>query len=329
MVRLMTLTSFLILLLVIGVPALMGRGFNLPTGSSQANTVKGAVAGDLPVRVWFPGEGKVHQLALEDYLVGVVAAEMPANFELEALKAQFLVARTYTVRRMHIFGGSGCPAMVTADDCASPETGQAYIGLSDLKTKVGAPTAERTWKRLEAARDATRGMIITYHGAAIDAVYHSSSGGATESALDYWGADVPYLQSVPDPYGKDQVGWQQEKTFSRAELALDLSGLAIPASTTSSFIAITRMTPTGRVSQVRVGDTVLTGRQFREKLGLRSTQFQLQWKDGQLVVTTEGYGHGVGMSQWGANGMAKHQATYDEIVTHYFKGVKIEPIFGE
>jgi stage II sporulation protein D len=329
MTRLMTMTSFLLIFVVIGVPIMIAGNWRSVSEAPPVANVAYAGPSDLQVTIWFPTQQELKQMPLEEYLLGVVAAEMGPDFETEALKAQFLAARTYTVRRMHTFGGKGCPLMVKADVCASVEAGQAYLSLDELKERDGSQAAKRYWQRLQEARDATRGLIITYRGAAIDAVYHSSSGVATASAEDYFGHRVPYLQSVPDPYGKEAPNWEQSKELTRSDLAQGLSGVAIPAATGASLVAVVRMTPTGRVSEVRVGDTVLTARQFREKLGLRSTQFTLQWKDDKLVVTTEGYGHGVGMSQWGANGMAKRGATFTDIIKHYYQGVAIEPIFAE
>lgn len=272
------------------------------------------------VRVYFPDRRQTVSMPLEEYLAGVLAAEMPDTFQMEALKAQAVVARTYTVRRLQQ-GQGGCSLAPRADICATPQAGQAYIDQATYRQRYGWLTASRRWRRLQDAVSATRGQIITFQGQPIDALYHSDSIGSTASAQEYFGGDVPYLRAVAEPYGV---------TAPKAEATLLLPLARIAAAFGESPTALVRgvpvlaRTPTGRVATMQVGDLVVSGREFREKLGLNSTDFTERREGDALLVTTRGYGHGVGMSQYGANEMAAAGADYRAIIHHYYAGVSVE-----
>lgn len=285
---------------------------------------------DLTVRVYVPGKGSLLALPLEEYVTGVVVAELPPAFADEALKAQAVAARTYAVRHMRTFGGRGCDLHPLADVCASPDNGQAYKGLDDLRRDLGLLAAYRFWERAAAAARATRGLILTYMGEPIEAVYHSASGKTTEDARAVWGQEVPYLRPVPDPYGTRAPGYVQTVTLTPADLARRLGvPLAVPAGGKSLPVAVLDRTPGGRAARVQVGPAVLPGTEFRRRLGLQSADVDVAWRDGQVVITARGKGHGVGMSQWGAQGMAEAGKTFQEILAHYYPGTRLEPIFDE
>lgn len=288
------------------------------------------------VNVFFPKTQKVEAIPLGEYLMGVVAGEMPPGFETEALKAQFVVARTYVVRRMKRFGGKGgCPLNPAADICADHTTGQAYVSLAELVQKSGKLTAEAFWHRLSQAESATAGQVLTYQGELIDSLYHSVSGRMTENAGDYFGNTVPYLVSVDDRWGVDAPRLVEQKRFSPDEFATALAAggaspaLAVTAAARSgrSPVEVVERTAAGRVKSLRVGGLTLTGREFRERLGLRSTDVKVSLEDGEIVVETLGSGHGVGMSQYGADGMARAGKGYEDILTHYYKGVSLVHLF--
>lgn len=269
--------------------------------------------------------------------MGVVAGEMPAAFEMEALKAQFVVARTYTVRRMRQFGGTGgCPQHPDADVCADFNHSQAYMTLDELRQKIGKLSAESFWRRLAQAQEETAGQVLTYHGELIDALYHAVSGRTTESAEDYFMNPVPYLVSVDDKWGAQSPKLVAQKRFVPDQFAQALAPqgkqpptLAVTAAarTGRSPVEVTARTASGRVKTVRVGDLTLTGREFRERLGLRSTDFRVFVQEGELVVETFGDGHGVGMSQYGADGMARAGKSYKEILAHYYSGVVLSRLY--
>lgn len=313
-------------LLLVVVPALLGRCAGPAGRAARVGT-----PADLTVVMYRPDSQKLIPLPLGEYLLGVVAAEMGPEFEEEALKAQMVAARTHAVRRMRKFGGPGCPLHPLADVCGLPEYDQAYMDQERLRDKLGVIAAYRFWQRLAEAEAATRGLILTYDAAPIDAQYHATSGKYTEDAAAVWGQAVPYLRPVPDPYGQAAPKYTETIALTWADLAraLDLRAAALPASTGAPPVTVLERTPGLRVARVQVGGTVLTGTEFRRRLSLRSTDFTVRSEGGKVLITTYGYGHGVGMSQWGANGMARAGYRYQAILAHYYRGTQLERIFGE
>ncbi|MFZ5827446.1 MAG: stage II sporulation protein D [Bacillota bacterium] len=331
MQRFLTITLLLLAAILLALPAAIGS-----LGRSPAALPVPDGADSLPVKVYFPATREIVEIPLGEYLKSVVAGEMPPEFEMEALKAQFVVARTYTVRRMKQFNGKGgCPQQPEADVCADYATHQAYVTPDELVKKHGKLTASSFWRRLAEAQAATAGQVLTYKGELIDALYHAVSGRATENAADYFTQPLPYLVSVDDRWGAHSPKLITQTRFSPEAFARALRGgsngstLAVTAATKTgrSPVQITARTETGRVKRVQVGELTLTGREFRERLGLRSTDFRVFLQGGELVIETHGDGHGVGMSQYGADGMARAGKTYEEILTHYYKGVTLSRLF--
>lgn len=312
--------------MLVVVPAALGRSCAGPAARAPA----GGPA-DLPVVLYQPDRRQLVTLPLGEYLVGVVAAEMSPQFEPEALKAQMVAARTYTVRRMRKFGGSGCALEPRADVCGLPEHDQAYLDSAALRGKLGVMAAYRYRQSLVQAEAETRGLILTYEGAPIDAQYHATSGKYTEDAAAVWGRPVPYLRPVPDPQGAGAPRYSETVAFTPAQLArlLGLQDAALPAGTGAPLVTVLERTPGMRVARLKVGAAVLAGTDFRRLLGLRSTDFTVRSEGSKVLVTTYGYGHGVGMSQWGANGMAKGGYRYQDILAHYYRGTQLERIFAE
>jgi stage II sporulation protein D len=336
------LTGFVLVL--VSVPLLSLRFYKGRMAISS-----GDPSDDWPVTVYFPQTKTVQTLPLGEYLVGVVAAEVPLTFAEEAVKAQFVAARTYTLRRMARFrpaGQAGCPLHPAADLCADSRTSQAYKTKAELVEQEGAPAGAAWWARLETARQETAGLVLRYAGELIEPLYHSVSGRLTEDVADVFGTDLPYLKPVDDHWGQGAPSQllHDEVHFTLDQLAAKLDG-AVPATTSgpggyrctpdgkvealagpSSPVRILACTGSGRVKTVQAAGATLTARAFRELLGLRSTDFQLQFKNGQLYIQTQGWGHGLGMSQWGANGMAQAGTGFTEILTHYYPGAKLERI---
>lgn len=313
------------------VPAVLGRGC-ARTAQFEAGSDSTAL---LPVRVYFPDEDRIVEMPLGEYLVGVVAAEMPPTFKVEALKAQFVAARTYTVRRMRAFGfAGGCSLHPDADVCASAAAGQAYLSDAGMRQRFGIFDAYRYKERLYQAEEETRGLILTYEGAPIEALYHSASGSKTADAEEYFGQAYPYLKPVVDDGARTAPRFEVTETFT-AETLVEKLGADLAAPVMKAVGAgrspaeVLTKTPTGRVATVRIGSVTLTGREFRERLGLRSTDFTVALKDGKIQVTTRGYGHGVGMSQYGANAMAAAGKDWRAILAHYYTGVRVDRIFDD
>lgn len=259
---------------------------------------------------------KVENVPLEDYVSGVVASEMPANFELEALKAQALAARTFIVYRMLNQDNNPDAAVLdTVDD-------QVYSSEEDLRKRWGSEFNEKM-NKIKKAVEETKGEILTYKDTPIFPAFFSTSNGYTENSEDYWENKLPYLRSVESPWDKNTEKYLDQKTFSIKDVETALN-IDLP-NTKNIPIEVTR-TKGKRVKQLTLGDHTFSGREVREKLQLRSSDFTIDRKNNHLIFTTKGFGHGIGMSQYGANGMAKEGKTYKDIVQYYFQDVEVNTI---
>ena len=238
---------------------------------------------------------------------------MPASFPDEALKAQAVVARTYTSRRMRTNRHDGAAV------CMDPGCCQGYTAEADYLASGGS--AENV-DRLRAAVAETAGQVLTYEGALIDATYFSCSGGQTEDAVAVWGQDVPYLQSVESPGEEDAPRYSETVTFTPAQFRA-LTGCGGGDDPNAWFGPVTH-TDGGGVDTMEICDAEYSGTELRGLLGLRSTAFTLEVVDGNIVITTLGFGHRVGMSQYGARAMALNGADYTEILSHYYTGTELE-----
>ncbi|MCC3356212.1 stage II sporulation protein D [Bacillus sp. REN16] len=259
---------------------------------------------------------KIENVPLEEYVVGVLAMEMPAKFEIEALKAQALAARTYVVRQML----SGQKLKVpNGADVSDTVDHQVYKNNEELKAEW---KGEYDWKieKIRQAVQETQGQILTYNGEPIDAVFYSTSNGYTESSENVWKNAVPYLKSVESPWDVNTEKFHSEIEMPVAEFE---QKLGIKLGNSMEVGKITSRTESKRVATVEVGGKTFTGVDVRNKLKLRSSDFSWERKGNNIVIQTKGYGHGVGMSQFGADGMAKEGKNYKEIVAHYYQGVEI------
>lgn len=254
--------------------------------------------------------GSVVKIELEEYVTGVVGAEMPASFNVEALKAQAVIARTYALK-------ANSRGTVLSDN----ESSQSYKSNEELKSLWGS-SYNTYYNKVKGAVDSTRGMYLTYNGSYIEAVYHSTSNGRTEDSSNVWGNYFPYLVSVDSPYDSSNPSYLKTVSFSYSDISKKL-GVIITSDT--DFI-INGKTSGDRVSSISVGEVSFTGVDFRNKLGLRSADFDIEKNDEGVVITTRGYGHGVGMSQYGANGMAKSGSSYRDILFHYYPGVTLKSL---
>jgi stage II sporulation protein D len=277
--------------------------------------------------------GTVLRLPLEQYVMGVVAAEMPASFELEALRAQAVLARTYVVGRMRAFGGAGDPDHSEADISDDPARGQAWLDEAALRARWGVLSYAAYWRRIEQAVAGTAGIVATYGGELIEAAYHSTCGGQTESSGAVWQSSLPYLAPVACGRCGHSPRFQQTTTLTWREVETKLGpaagALAVAASGgRTQLITVLSKTPGGRAAEVRVGDARVTGVALRAALGLPSASFAVRETAAGAVFTTRGFGHGVGMCQYGADGHAKAGLTYDQILSHYLPGVSLRQIFA-
>lgn len=254
----------------------------------------------------------------EDYIVGVVGAEMPISFENEALKAQAIAARTYAYKRI--------------DDITKPvdykSIGQAYNSVDELKSKWG-DNFDTYYKKLKNAVYETAGIIMTYENEPIEAVFHSTSAGVTEVSENIWGKNLPYIKSVDSKvdenapnfiYTVDIPNSQIIETFCKQYPNLDKNNII------QSFDILSR-SEAGYVLDVTVCGKTISGRDIRTMFNLRSTNFTIEKTDKSIKFTTKGYGHGAGMSQYGANFMAQDGSNYIEILNHYYSGITLQKVY--
>ena len=261
-------------------------------------------------------DGRVVTMDMDTYLVGVVLAEMPASFEMEALKAQAVVARTYA-RRAALTGGKHGDGSV----CGLYSCCQAYISQEEYLNKGGT---EENVDKIRSAVEATSGYVVTYQGEPIEATYFSCSGGITEDAVAVWGTEYPYLQSVDSP-GEEGAKWYTDSVRFTAQEFQNKLGVTLSGEPNQWFGAVTYTEGSG-VDTMMIGDVALKGTDLRKKLGLRSTNFTLEVQEGTIVIHTRGYGHRVGMSQYGADAMALQGSTYQEILAHYYQGTELAKV---
>lgn len=265
-------------------------------------------AGDASTEVTVTVGGQDETMALSDYLVGVLMGEMPASYPLEALKAQAVAARTYTLRRVR---GGG----VLSDD---PAVCQAYIPVSQAAEKFGGDTEEYLGKLRQAVEE-TDGQVLCYEGELIAATYFSCSGGKTESAQAVWGGEIPYLISVDSPGEEDASSFSSTVTLTPEEVRQRLEVDELGVSSVS-------YTDGDGVDTMVIGGKTFSGTELRSLLGLRSTNFTMEVTAEAVTFSVTGYGHRVGMSQNGARVMAEEGKRYDEILRWYYTGVEIQQI---
>lgn len=259
--------------------------------------------------------GETEQMDLESYLVGVVLAEMPADFELEALKAQAVVARTYTCRRLNQGKHEGASVCTDSNCC------QGFRKTEDYISQGGSAEAI---ERIRQAVQETAGAVLTYQGNLIDATYFSCSGGFTEDAMEVWGEDVPYLQAVESPGEEDAPRFSDELCLTGQELKekLGVEG----SGPLADWFGDQTHTEGGGVDEIEICGEIFTGKELRKLLGLRSTAFDVEVQGDTVLFATRGFGHRVGMSQYGAQAMAQDGKNYREILSHYYQQTELDDL---
>ncbi|SET25014.1 stage II sporulation protein D [Salinibacillus kushneri] len=322
--------SIFVVLVLVAIVVIIPTAIVTPfigAGTNEDYQLENATAEDLPdkkkaeedsyvVSVFRSQEQSVDDVPLEQYVAGVVASEMPAEFELEALKAQSLAARTYIVK--YVLNEEGDEKQDPITDTVQH---QVYKSEEELKKIWGG---DFSWKmeKIKKAVAATKGQIITYKEQPITPSFFSTSNGYTENAEDYWQNPVPYLVSVESPWDQQSPKFRDQKivTISEAEKALGINFDSNPV------LGEIKRTSSNRVETMNIAGKQFTGREIREALKLQSSDFKVEQKNQHLIFTTKGNGHGVGMSQYGANGMAKEGHSYKDIIKHYYKDTSISKI---
>lgn len=286
--------------------------FNLEEKSDniEQETVAQNESAEITVRLL--RNGNIEILELEDYLIHVVAGEMPASFEMDALKAQAVASRSYALYRKKTNSGTY--------DLTDNTTTQVYISDADMQKKWGADF-DKYYNRVRQAVEETKGEVALYNGDIIEALYFSMSGGLTQNVEAVFGEKLEYLQKVESPYDKNTItGFQNTKTFSQNDLKEKLG-----ISCRNISVDKLEYNSSRYVDEIEICGKIFDGNAFRDTLGLRSANFDIDIKD-NVEITTYGFGHGVGMSQYGANGYALNGYDYKSILKHYYKNVEIANI---
>lgn len=277
---------------------------HINTNNTSSNNTTNSSVSEITV---YRSNGSVINLNMTDYLIGVVSSEMPASFNFEALKAQSVLARTYALK-----------AKQTGKKLTDTVSTQSYIDIDQMKNKWGN-SFNTYYNKIKNAVENTNGEYLSYNGNYIEALYHSTNNGKTESSLDVFGNYYPYLISVSSDYDKNASSYLRTISMPLDTISNKL-GLSL---NNDSVISILSYTDGGNIKEININGNNFSGKKVRELLGLRSADFDISISDNNANITTRGYGHGVGMSQYGANGMANAGYSYKDILSHYYPGTTL------
>ncbi len=324
---------FAILSLIIStliIPALILTSCELDVPIRDKPRQLETVESDLKVTVLNHKTNEVMELYLEEYIANVVAAEVPATFEIEALKAQAVAARTYTMWKIMAFKDRENPHHPEADICTSHTHCQEWLSKEELRERHGRLWMYNFWGKIQEAVEETRGVLMTHSMQPIEPLYHSTSGGRTENSEDVFSTPKPYLKSVSSPYEERSPVLTDEKSVTVKDFIKKLKDqngdIEIKEKNLASQINIQERSDGGSIKKVKIGNKDFKGTEIRQMFELRSSDFTVEAKGDHVIFKTRGYGHGVGMSQWGANGMAERGHTYDEILKHYYQGITLSKL---
>lgn len=299
----------LIILVIIFIPYLVVTLF------IKTNDIKFYYTENMNVRIKRESTGNIDNVPFEDYVVGVLAGEMPVSFELEALKAQAVAARTYVMKKMDDNKNKDYDVVDTVQN-------QVYISEEELKNKWQDKYEERI-NKIKTAVIETKGEYLSYDGKVIEAFFFSTSAGKTENSEDVFKEELPYLRSVDSSWDEEVSPiFNDSKEYSLQEFYERL-GLKYQDTIKTEVI---NTTSTGRIKKIKINDKNFTGSEVYQKLELRSTFFEINQLGSNVVINTKGYGHGVGLSQYGALAMAKKGYKYDDILKYYYQNVEIKKI---
>lgn len=280
------------------------------------------------ITVYNCSTNKTEKMDIETFLYGVVASEMSSDFSEEALKAQAVAARTYIIYKIENNMTQGHNG---ADICTNSNHCQAYASYEELKNKKGDEWMNNSYPKIKQAVDDTKGHILTYDNKAILPLYFSTSSGKTENSEEVFSAQYPYLKSVSSPYEEQSPKYYTEKKINKNDfvnlLKKNYSSISISSENLNNTVKILDRTTAGSVNTIQVGNKKITGRNMRTIFGLNSSNFDLGFNSDTVIFKVKGYGHGVGMSQWGAEGMAQKNYKYDEILFHYYTDTQIKDIY--
>ena len=264
------------------------------------------------VRVYREDTGKIDEVPIEEYVVGVLAGEMPVKFEIEALKAQAVAARSYVMKQIE-------RNIKKEYDVVDTVTNQVYLDKEYLTT-VWKESYTENINKIKMAVISTKGEYISYNGKVAEALFFSTSPGITENSEDVFSSKVEYLRSVDSTWDEISPVYKTNKTFTLDEF-YKLLNLKYNENLS---IDIIETTSTGRIKKIKINGKTFTGSELSSKISLKSTFFEIIKEDNKIIIKNKGYGHGVGMSQYGAQGMAKAGYNYEDILKHYYTGIEIK-----
>ncbi len=268
------------------------------------------------------------QISIEDYLVGVVAGEMPADFDKEALKAQAVAARTYTMYKKENGKEEGHKGAIVCTDSTHCQEYKSYEELEKIK---GKEWLNNEYIKIQEAINETKGQIITFESKPILPLYFSTSSGKTENSEEVFSTKYPYLKSVDSPYDKYSPKYNSELRIENSEFINMMNkaykDLSINKNNIRNEVKVIKRSEGGSVEKIKVGNLDLRGRDIRSVLNLNSSNFKIEIEDNYIKFIVKGFGHGVGMSQWGAEGMAQEGYMYYDILKHYYSETEIKDIY--
>ncbi len=320
------LILFLLLITII-IPSILVKGC---AHKKEPAKSKKEIVVPKKISVYIHNEDKVEEMDFEEYIKGVVSAEMPASFHVEALKAQAVAARTYAYHRIRNIEDSGIKPQEHkgADTCTDPAHCKAWIAKKHAMDRWGIMSARTYWNKIDKAVEDTKGLIMTYENEPIDAVFHSTSSGKTENSEEVWSNIIPYLRST------DSVGDERSPKFTstikvpeqnfRTALKKQTPQINLDGDI-NSLIGPIQRTEGGSVKVIKIGNLDIKGTDIRKVFGLNSANFTINVEDNMLVFSVKGNGHGVGMSQYGADSLANEGKDFKTILLHYYKDINIVP----
>ena len=300
-----------------------GIPFLIVKGLSDYKRVEKVIENKEMISVYIKDEDKVCDMEVEQYIKEVTAAEMPADFYPEALKAQAVAARTYLANRVRVYQSSETPKEHKGAMICTDSTHCKAWTSEKVKKEQWGNDADKNWEKISNAVDETKNLIITYDNKPISAVFHSTSSGFTENAKDVWGGDVKYLVSVKSEGDVDSPKFNSEAEFSVEEFKRIAEENVEGVNWELPMIENIERSEAGGIKTLTVGGVSVKGSDFRFMYGLRSTNIEIEFTDNSVHMYVKGYGHGVGMSQYGANYLAGQGKTFEEILKNYYLGVEI------
>ena len=280
------------------------------------------------INVYNVDMNKIEEINIEEYLYGVLSSEMPSTFDEESLKAQAIAARTYVIYKMENDITSGHK---NAAVCTNSAHCQAYTSYDNLKKNKGENWIKSDYVKVKKAVDETKGEIVAYNGKAILPLYFSTSSGKTENSKDVFSTQYPYLVSVESPYEDKSPKYVTKYSINKNKfiecLKNSYPNINLSLYKIENQVKILDRTEGGCVKTIQIGNIKLSGTDMRKIFNLNSANFSIKYNNNQMKFTVKGYGHGVGMSQWGAEGMAKEGYKYYDILLHYFKNTDIKDMY--